>query len=165
MTIWPLLPWLIPTMTMTLPHHNCSLLILLPTMTLWLLLPWLFPGMTDPYYDCLLYHDCSLRLGLLLTWMFPTMTVLYGDSSLPWLLTTVTASYHDCSLWWQFPTMTTHYCEYFLQWLFSMETVPSPLYDMSVCSLLTLATAVFRISCRFLIVHQVKMFIYLPQIP
>ncbi len=40
----------------------------------------------------------------------------------------------------------------------------SPSYDMPVCPLLTSATAVFRISCWFLIVHLVKMFIYLPQI-
>ncbi len=41
----------------------------------------------------------------------------------------------------------------------------SPLLDMSVCPLLTSATAVFRISCWFLIVHLVKMFIYWPGSP
>ncbi len=40
-----------------------------------------------------------------------------------------------------------------------------PLYDMSVCPLLTSATAVFRISCWFLIVHLVRMFIYSSWIP
>ncbi len=40
----------------------------------------------------------------------------------------------------------------------------SPLYDISVCPLLTSATAVIMMSCGFLIVHLVKMFIYLPHI-
>ncbi len=39
----------------------------------------------------------------------------------------------------------------------------SPSCDMSVYTLLISATAVFRISCWFRIVHLVKMFIYLPQ--
>ncbi len=64
MTIWLLLQWLFPTMTMTVYYHDCSL-------------PWLLPSMTAPYYIFdYFYHDCFQP------WLLPIMTM----TVLIWLL-------------------------------------------------------------------------------
>ncbi len=66
-------------------------------------------------------------------------------------------------LWYD--RMTGFTSTYFWSLILGLVSIwSSPLYDISVCPLLTSATAVFRISCWFLIVDLVKMFIHLPQI-